>query len=510
MKSIFIFSILILLFYADSCPQNLKTSLRHPGWGTFFLRGEKNQMPSNERNLVNHDLLMLPEIPLKRELNKNRISYKSDRGKYRPVKIIVDSTRSYSYIYDKKGFPAVEFGEHYDEGVLLSSFRCNRIFDNNGNLVAEIYMGSSDGQWLNSFRIINTYNNNNRILASSYELWKDNAWLKYYRYTYTYDAAGNPKSYLFEYFDQDPSGMGVWSNAERWFYTYDNNGNMLSDLLEYWQDGAWLSNYRRAYTYDKDKLASAVLEIFYDGTWRYSSRTANTYDAFGNLINYLWETYQDGIWKNREKSTHTYDNNSLLIASLTEKWKNNVWVNYSRFSRTTSGNGSAVTNLWELWKNNAWVDSSKCVETMDNKGNTIKAESFDLKNNSWISSRSYLNLSYNLGKDNVEYLASSVEAEYEYIKDEEPPLVHEFSLAQNYPNPFNSSTAINYSVKQDGMVRLSVYNILGSRVAVILDEYKAAGDYTVRLDGSNLPGGVYFYMLESLGRTHTKKFILLK
>lgn len=85
-----------------------------------------------------------------------------------------------------------------------------------------------------------------------------------------------------------------------------------------------------------------------------------------------------------------------------------------------------------------------------------------------------------------------------------------FSLSQNYPDPFNSSTTINFSVKQDGNVRLAVYNILGTRVAVILDAYKTAGEYSVRYNGNNLPGGVYFYKLESGGNIITRKFILLK
>lgn len=91
-----------------------------------------------------------------------------------------------------------------------------------------------------------------------------------------------------------------------------------------------------------------------------------------------------------------------------------------------------------------------------------------------------------------------------------PDTLRVFSLSQNYPDPFNSSTTINYSVKQDGIVRISVYNILGSRVAVILDAYKAAGNYSLRFNGDNLPGGVYFYKLESGGLILTKKFILLK
>lgn len=87
---------------------------------------------------------------------------------------------------------------------------------------------------------------------------------------------------------------------------------------------------------------------------------------------------------------------------------------------------------------------------------------------------------------------------------------NEFLLCQNYPNPFNPSTTIGYSIKKAGQVKLSVFDALGEMVAVIVDEYKPAGSYSVSFDGSSLPSGVYLYRLESGAYNASRKFVLLK
>jgi hypothetical protein len=88
--------------------------------------------------------------------------------------------------------------------------------------------------------------------------------------------------------------------------------------------------------------------------------------------------------------------------------------------------------------------------------------------------------------------------------------VKEFSLEQNYPNPFNPTTTINYSVAKEGQVKLTVYNMLGGKVATIVNEYKPAGHYSVQFNGSRLSSGIYLYKLESGNFTAEKKLILLK
>jgi len=85
-----------------------------------------------------------------------------------------------------------------------------------------------------------------------------------------------------------------------------------------------------------------------------------------------------------------------------------------------------------------------------------------------------------------------------------------FVLEQNYPNPFNPETNISYHLPNPGQVRLSVYNLLGVEVAVLVDEYQVAGNYKVRFNASSLQSGVYLYKIKMANQTLTRKMTYLK
>jgi len=85
------------------------------------------------------------------------------------------------------------------------------------------------------------------------------------------------------------------------------------------------------------------------------------------------------------------------------------------------------------------------------------------------------------------------------------------SLFQNYPNPFNPTTAISYWLPVGSHVELNVYNLLGEKVANLVNKTQAAGTYTVEFNGAGLPSGVYVYRIRTAsGFIQTKKMILLK
>jgi len=86
----------------------------------------------------------------------------------------------------------------------------------------------------------------------------------------------------------------------------------------------------------------------------------------------------------------------------------------------------------------------------------------------------------------------------------------EFSLSQNYPNPFNPSTIIRFSMPEESFVTIKVFNTLGEELTTLINENIIAGNYEVGFDASALPGGIYFYKLQSGIFVMTKKMVLLK
>ena len=85
-----------------------------------------------------------------------------------------------------------------------------------------------------------------------------------------------------------------------------------------------------------------------------------------------------------------------------------------------------------------------------------------------------------------------------------------FELGQNYPNPFNPSTSISFSLAKESQVNLSVYNLLGEKVATLVNIVLAAGSHTVDFTATNLTSGMYLYKIEAGEFVSVKKMSLLK
>jgi hypothetical protein len=85
-----------------------------------------------------------------------------------------------------------------------------------------------------------------------------------------------------------------------------------------------------------------------------------------------------------------------------------------------------------------------------------------------------------------------------------------FRLMQNYPNPFNPSTTIQFSVPRSGVVSLTVCDLLGREVAVLVDGERPAGTYTFLWDATAMASGVYFYRLQAGEFMDVKKLLLLR
>ena len=85
-----------------------------------------------------------------------------------------------------------------------------------------------------------------------------------------------------------------------------------------------------------------------------------------------------------------------------------------------------------------------------------------------------------------------------------------FSLSQNYPNPFNPSTVISYGLPVESQVMLSVYDVLGRELQILVNKRQAGGNYSISFNAMEFPSGIYFYRLQTGTFTETKKLLLLR
>ena len=112
--------------------------------------------------------------------------------------------------------------------------------------------------------------------------------------------------------------------------------------------------------------------------------------------------------------------------------------------------------------------------------------------------------------NNKEVMNVSMAGTINGITNESGGIPDEFYLSQNYPNPFNPSTIINFKLPKDGFVTLKVYDMLGREVAVLVNEFKPIGNYSVNFDASSFSSGVYVYTIKAGTFVDSKKMVLVK
>ncbi len=108
---------------------------------------------------------------------------------------------------------------------------------------------------------------------------------------------------------------------------------------------------------------------------------------------------------------------------------------------------------------------------------------------------------------------ADIGAFYYHQSAAEPPAIllpTTYALYPNWPNPFNSTTMIRYDVPSAGKVSLTMFNLLGQRVATLFDRHQLAGSHTIAWNASSLPSGLYFCRMNAVGFVQTRKMLLVK
>ena len=204
------------------------------------------------------------------------------------------------------------------------------------------------------------------------------------------------------------------------------------------------------------------------------------------------DLFVDGIY------TETSWNNNVLpveLSSFTSIINNrNVTLNWA----TSTETNNSVFEIERSVVNGSW---SK-VGNVAGNGTTLNGHSYSFTDRNLASG----NYSYRLKQidfnGNFEYFNLNNEVNI--------GIPAKFDLSQNYPNPFNPSTTINFDLPTDGKVSVKLFDMSGKEVAVLVNEIKTAGYYSVNFNASSLSSGVYFYNITADNFTATKKMMLVK
>jgi len=306
---------------------------------------------------------------------------------------------------------------------------------------------------------------------------------------------------------------------------------------------------------DKAPLGSAVLGKDVDLAYGWNGAVYATFNGLnsGNLYVQENTNYSDPAnWQSRTTvvsgSTDT-TRRAEIIASRENQPNNFVTVVFEKQVGSTydlyainrdSGNWDSNISGWVLPSENKWpslyikrINNSKDFRAAFEQSGELNVTPRVIKykgynGTSWSQSTQISDLTDVTGLQKPEvadidgstpiiaYVGSNYYGVYfdnaSWVTDVTPENLfpESYSLQQNYPNPFNPNTKISFSIPEQTIVKLKIFNSIGQEVAALLNTELAAGNHTVDFNAASLSSGVYFYRIETPNFTSTKKMILMK
>lgn len=179
---------------------------------------------------------------------------------------------------------------------------------------------------------------------------------------------------------------------------------------------------------------------------------------------------------------------NVIGKSVKLKWQTATEINNYGFDIERC----ALSNKNESWEKIGFVNGS-------GNSNSPKDYSFEDKN-------------VTAGKYQYRLKQIDNDGQFEYSKVIETLLSKptEFSLEQNFPNPFNPTTTIRFSIPEAVHIKITIFNLLGQEIAVLVDEIRESGSHSVDFNASQLNSGIYIYKIESGSFIQTRKMTLIK
>lgn len=157
-----------------------------------------------------------------------------------------------------------------------------------------------------------------------------------------------------------------------------------------------------------------------------------------------------------------------------------------------------------------WGNSSPFIARTIDGGVTWETQTFDPPDNIGFESISMVNESVGWICGEGGRVYGTMNGGTTSVPPSDQQLPNLIVLSQNYPNPFNPNTIIKYEIPKSSMVRLSVFDMLGREVSVLVDERRDAGVHQVKFDASGLSSGVYLYKLQAGDLVQSRRLVFLR
>jgi len=204
-----------------------------------------------------------------------------------------------------------------------------------------------------------------------------------------------------------------------------------------------------------------------DASWTPSSRTTVHRDAFGRPARVLQEHLIDGVWQPSKEESYSYGPYGVVAYQ----------------QRAVNGDGP-----WQ----------------------TIHQQTYAYNPNGTLAQVDEWRYDDDLGAERRSYRISFTWAPTPTSSAPQTDLPHAARLGQNYPNPFSEETTISVGLITPDRVTLTVYNLLGQRVATLHDGLLSVGDHTFDFRSDGFSNGVYLYRLSTSAGSSTRQMVLLK
>jgi hypothetical protein len=289
----------------------------------------------------------------------------------------------------------------------------------------------------------------------------------------------------------------------------DSSGNFVIT----WQDARneGLNIYAQRYSSD----GIAIGDNFKVNSDTIANQASISSDKSGNFV-IIW-----GYWHNDFYDIYAqrYSHEGTTVGSnFKVNDDDGLWIGIGHHSISIDGNGDFVIS-WKAKKSDG-TDDHICAQRYSSDGSLIGQKfrvtsmsdssqgspDVKLRNghiyNTWIDERD--------GKGDIWANVLDWNDPVGIIDKNMPQTPSAYNLNQNYPNPFNPTTAIGYRLSAVSDVELSIYNLLGQKIAILVNERQQAGDHQVEWDASGFATGIYYYRIEAGEFQDVKKMILLR